>query len=256
MNNNKEFHMFPRLPPEIRLLIWDLALWTPTIVQICVEEDKETGAFRLKNRVVPPLVQTCSESRARALKVYRKAPYECENPEAEVYTNLVIDTIYIGSVTKDIDCVDLVSFISRKNLDRYNLTRLAVDVDYWAQELGRMMFATCLFPFLREITMVLESDSSNGDGEARLVDPDEEDRRRLVMFRKVSGTVYVPAEEFLKAAEAENGYRRAEFLPPWTTPDLKLRKLEGKVFGKDIRAKCQESTGDTKRNQLEAQKKE
>ncbi|PMD42034.1 hypothetical protein L207DRAFT_510343 [Hyaloscypha variabilis F] len=76
------FELFPKLPPEIRLKIWQHAISVPRIVDfekipsIDGRYTKSNGAYydgrwRYRNTLPPPLLSTNCESRREALKAYK-----------------------------------------------------------------------------------------------------------------------------------------------------------------------------------------
>ena len=75
-----EFAVFPKLPPEIRLNIWDHASFLPRDVDIFVvpmgnlRSDQMTfNPFRLvSSKAVPAILHTSKEAREAALKRYSK----------------------------------------------------------------------------------------------------------------------------------------------------------------------------------------
>jgi len=59
------FKLFPVLPPEIRLYIWQYALLVPRIVEIDFDEN-----WHYRSRTLPPLLSCNRESPKECLKAY------------------------------------------------------------------------------------------------------------------------------------------------------------------------------------------
>jgi hypothetical protein len=62
---NSSFKLFPVLPPEIRLYVWQYALSVPRIVEIDFVEN-----WHYRSRALPPLLSCNRESRKECLKAY------------------------------------------------------------------------------------------------------------------------------------------------------------------------------------------
>ncbi|KAE8449652.1 hypothetical protein EG329_007982 [Mollisiaceae sp. DMI_Dod_QoI] len=66
------FHLFGKLPPEIRLKIWDAARPEPRVVKISQTKPNKYGVRGLYSRAkIPGLLHACHDSRQVALKWYK-----------------------------------------------------------------------------------------------------------------------------------------------------------------------------------------
>ncbi|KAL2074174.1 hypothetical protein VTL71DRAFT_7952 [Oculimacula yallundae] len=99
----KRFKFFPRLPAELRLMIWELALPGERVVRIqdfpeCIHKHQPSAVCRCigSKARVPTLLHVCHESRALALKHYT---ITFENRMFQpTYFNPNLDILYFASV--------------------------------------------------------------------------------------------------------------------------------------------------------------
>ncbi|CAI6340088.1 unnamed protein product [Periconia digitata] len=115
------FHLFPRLPYELRLSIWELTV-EPRIVNVRVEPfngDGDTGSRPISHKEsavclrsstpTPSTLHVCQES--RNLRLYRKAFSELASKDGiglqHVWVNMELDMIDIG--TTPFNCYALVA---------------------------------------------------------------------------------------------------------------------------------------------------
>lgn len=107
------FHLFPRLPPELRNMIWTMGCLEPSLVEIhCVDLrcraqrsdpsmaplyifDFNLQHFR-SNTPIPPLLSTCKESRSLASHYYCRSSLSSYFCSDAVYFRYPIDTVYIS----------------------------------------------------------------------------------------------------------------------------------------------------------------
>lgn len=98
--SHDQFHPFPRLPLELRLQIWNLALPGPRVVQV-IEAKKRHMLTRqasyhwTSNSPSPILLRVCKESREEALRTYTAAFGRNEN-DGRVYVDFDKDTVFFG----------------------------------------------------------------------------------------------------------------------------------------------------------------
>ncbi|TAQ85404.1 hypothetical protein B7494_g6262 [Chlorociboria aeruginascens] len=93
-----EFTIFSKLPPELQLSIWKLAVPGPRMITIRASADVDT--FRPSNLLdtvgslvsVPALLHTNSDSRSVALKVFEKR-FASQHPFGYTFLNFNIDTL-------------------------------------------------------------------------------------------------------------------------------------------------------------------
>jgi hypothetical protein len=88
----KEFPLFPRLPFEIRYMIWRAALPGPRLVVLLYNEDK--GACTSRSPL-PICLCICSESRKEA-KLFYRLMFATHRAEASIYLDPHIDEVYLG----------------------------------------------------------------------------------------------------------------------------------------------------------------
>lgn len=85
----KTFTCFPRLPPEIRLLIWKQVYQVSRVIRI---EYNRSGQCTAHHRRPPIGFHVCQESREEALKVYRLA-----FGSVQVFINFNVDVIFLDN---------------------------------------------------------------------------------------------------------------------------------------------------------------
>ncbi|KAI2471450.1 hypothetical protein F4781DRAFT_111799 [Annulohypoxylon bovei var. microspora] len=100
------FHPFPRLPTELRLYIWALAV-EPRVVEVRVVPDHPLKVQRLVSPTpVPAILQTCQE--ARDLGLYKRGLSEVTATKVNaaagaesryVWLNLDVDMVSIGKTS-------------------------------------------------------------------------------------------------------------------------------------------------------------
>lgn len=89
------FHLFPRLPIELRHKTLTFALQIPTLVPlIFTAEDPMGWDMHLVSRSIPPLLHSSHESRLLTLKNY-PTPFTLPGSKLQVYVNFDIDTVMV-----------------------------------------------------------------------------------------------------------------------------------------------------------------
>lgn len=86
----KEFTCFPRLPVEIRLIIWRKLCQVPRVVRI--EFNNASGRCRARHRQPPTGLRVCRESREEARRSYRLA-----FGTAQVFIDFDVDVIFLDN---------------------------------------------------------------------------------------------------------------------------------------------------------------
>lgn len=85
-----EFHLFPNLQPELRILVWKYACTTRT-----VEVRYDPTIDRCRSITSPPaILQANHESRVEALRIY-KLSFATKTSEPRIYFNPYIDVLYL-----------------------------------------------------------------------------------------------------------------------------------------------------------------
>jgi hypothetical protein len=80
------FEQFPKLPTEIRQMIWRLTIEENRVVELSNYEDRKTRSRTTYERrltsktLVPSILHTCSESRAIGPKFTRSSPLVVASP--------------------------------------------------------------------------------------------------------------------------------------------------------------------------------
>jgi hypothetical protein len=122
-NSTTTFHLFPLLPSELRLKVWNLALSISREITVICERERLLGTRRFKKSfrsqtAVPALLHTCRESRLEGFLTY-KPMFQTEYSSAYIYVSFDNDTI---------KCVDSsLEHIGDDELER--VQRLIVDVN-------------------------------------------------------------------------------------------------------------------------------
>jgi hypothetical protein len=129
MSTLATFHLFPQLPSELRLKVYDFALSTPrTVVVSCkrekIEGTREFAETFTSQNPVPALLHTCRESRIEGLKVYKPA-FRTDTSPNYTYAAFDQDTI---------ECIDrVVQYLKRDEIDRVQkmLVRVYDSALFW-----------------------------------------------------------------------------------------------------------------------------
>ncbi|KAH7360582.1 hypothetical protein BKA65DRAFT_493539 [Rhexocercosporidium sp. MPI-PUGE-AT-0058] len=85
------FHHFPRLPPELRLRVWTLALPSPRIIELTW---KSQARSLTSKSITPAILRTCHESRYSAIQYYKKV--QLGNCTQVILVDFERDTIFFG----------------------------------------------------------------------------------------------------------------------------------------------------------------
>lgn len=230
----KEFRHFPRLPAELRIIIWKDVLWTPNIMQLCFDPEHALDHIGQK-RVVPPLLQACAESRMLSLEVYPERPYEKEFRGVIGYANFEIDTLYIpfddlpGYTCNPLPILGLKSFDLLQRVKR-----MAINIRYCSS--GRVFSVPMALPSfanLATLTFVIEDDSDANEP-AKLIDLDERDEGRLIDLDTQDGPSQMTPRDLLANGSKMLDFIREQFHAFVFVPQPRLKKLVGKVPGEVV----------------------
>jgi hypothetical protein len=241
------FPLFPYFPPEVRIHIWEKALWTPRIVQFCFAgEDGFGWDIHLVSRVIPPLLHACPESRAAALKVYWHRFYEMRNTALETYVNFEVDIVCLSSAVLGYwfewlnDAFEMLKAYKAPQDVYVDLVRhLAININ-WVNTHRRSEFLRCLpkYELLETLTLFVESEDSS-QGETRLVEIEDGDENAIWDYSAHldDGEVVGGFDEILQDIQKcyddiieDEDHEHHELFVNWSLPKLKIMKLEGKVL--------------------------
>ncbi|BCS30627.1 2EXR domain-containing protein [Aspergillus puulaauensis] len=102
------FHLFPRLPTELRLAIWRLCLPHRRVMELDVQSDdliweecpcSKNWQISWTNRAPPLITLVCHESRAVAFETGRPQQLpDPTNPDTEAFSNYQIDGPWLDTV--------------------------------------------------------------------------------------------------------------------------------------------------------------
>ncbi|MCJ1248771.1 hypothetical protein MMC30_005990 [Trapelia coarctata] len=134
-----EFTLFPALPAELRLKIWEFALPGPRVVEIKAPPpsfadrppDSALDDFT-SSCAIPTLLHVNSEARGIALKHYELS-FATGTFPPRIYFSFERDTLYFPEyVFDDGGVADITPFIMAiSSSERARVRRVAVDVDRW-----------------------------------------------------------------------------------------------------------------------------
>lgn len=102
MSDKIQFTLFPKLPPELQVMVWEFAASVPRVLQITSEKLHPTEWTRITANYninsphqSPPILQATSASRQIALKLYTPAfSFNLGHP---IYFNFASDVLHIKS---------------------------------------------------------------------------------------------------------------------------------------------------------------
>lgn len=132
-NMTSTFHQFPLLPPELRNIIWDLALPAPVVYDIYPASSTQTTPPEQGLRFVhpfseppPALAAVCRESRSLALHRYRPLTLDGTTK----YVDLRQDILLLESSLYKMHLFRTLYFMGKIPLIRENLRSLAFGTSY------------------------------------------------------------------------------------------------------------------------------
>ncbi|KUJ22672.1 uncharacterized protein LY89DRAFT_307337 [Mollisia scopiformis] len=181
------FTLFPELPFELRLKIWQFSVPGPRILGVGHEIQYKSFYGRLlpstiewrTSDPIPSLLHVCHESRKEALKLYQRS-LGVPLKQGKNYIDFGNDTIYFGGPGRgfsDLDVLLQASFNRPGNYlldmflgadygvrDAEKIQRMIVDID--EDRYGRRLFIwdeIRLFTSLRELTILVWEEDSEAD---------------------------------------------------------------------------------------------
>lgn len=135
------FPQFSRMPKEIRLLIWEMALPDPRVVTIeskpmkkAAADESSRGFFEFMSPIgitsdssPPHILLACREAFSVVSKFYE--PVFCIfNSFPETYFNFDLDTVYLNSDLFELDLMDSMSLIAdQENLQQVHHLAILLD---------------------------------------------------------------------------------------------------------------------------------
>lgn len=160
------FHLFPKLPPELRTRIWEYALPPGRLVRIFYTEiyypsgtysDEDLGQTTFtSNTPAPALLHACAESRIVALRVYKLCLGTAQSPAA-IYLDLSVDTLYFGRFAdkeRIFNARTLVNTFAEE--DFQNIRHIAVHYDTFWRYFCNNMYGIADFVGIKSLKLVLE----------------------------------------------------------------------------------------------------
>jgi hypothetical protein len=237
------FNLFSKLSAELRAKIWNHALYTPRIIQLCFHTTDPQGyLLSLRHRLIPPLLQTCTESRHLALKLYSTPLYNSPQSSCDTYMNLEIDTIYFGSANRPLHFEWLWDIFMRGlSIDFEGIRHIAFDVGWWEWFLDVDMLRWLSSGLkLETITLVLEDEGESGQ-EAVFVELGESRNggMKVVGGEEKIENVASKAKKFLERIRkkyedilSDETNSNRELLVDWPLPELRFMRMEGKILGR------------------------
>jgi 2EXR family len=177
------FPLFPILPTEIRLKIWQLALPGPRVVRVHAYDEANYLSLFRSPTPPPQILFVCRESREQALLLYELCfGLEHINAPSTIYFNHELDTLYFEHEVRNGHGCEIVDFgvernclpsVTRKGLS--NVERVAIShrvgqdpILYWFEYLEK-------FEGLEEFIIVAERGNPPVPDDAQLVDADRDD---------------------------------------------------------------------------------
>jgi hypothetical protein len=158
------FTYFAKLAPEIRLVIWRLAVLEPRILELELLGHGRWKSPTPSSSIVPSILQTCNESRQEALKTYHQLG-------VGVWINFSIDTIYVriyqNHIRADITLGEEFLGLLQTNPLLKRLRSLALWSDTWHEYIhtrNRYMVLEAL-PELVELSIIDSDDGLSPDKE-------------------------------------------------------------------------------------------
>ncbi|EAW10137.1 2EXR domain-containing protein [Aspergillus clavatus NRRL 1] len=122
------FHLFPLLPPELRLRIWSLLLSTPRNIPIACQRgihpnSRRFARFFTTPTLPPPLLHVNHESRTEALRIYT-AQFQTAYSPRSIYIAFDRDVLQLPE--------DVLAYLGADELDRVQALTIEVsDASYF-----------------------------------------------------------------------------------------------------------------------------
>lgn len=164
MSTLTTFHLFPLLPSELRIKVWNLALSVPRVVTVSCEKEilnrtrRFVKSFASKT-AVPALLHTCRESRLEGFLTY--APV-FKTDTSPIYT-------YISFEHDTIQCMDsMLEYIGEEEVER--VQRMILEVKDMAYFGHFHMDVLMRMRKLRELDLLVQEEVISWNRERRYVD--------------------------------------------------------------------------------------
>jgi hypothetical protein len=163
MANEHTFTLFPKLPPELRNMVWRFAASEPRVVKIFSERPNpkdwtstiaDHQIYSDSRQHIPPILQATSESRRVALKFY--TPAFASRIGYPIYFNFSYDILYLtSSIVFGFSCDDIRHSHPENEIDEKKVRHLTIAKD-WLSPLYTLYPWAALFP--NPETLVVEDE--------------------------------------------------------------------------------------------------
>jgi hypothetical protein len=230
-----QFSLFPRLPLEIRRMIWDAAASAPRVIPIKFVGDHDIYDYDSVSIIAigpqHPLLQVSIEARTEALKVQR--PLSRKGPT--IWANSSVDTIWIPYLDDTFEILDLYADYTKPVP---KIASVALHHQYWQdrEEPGEEGFFYMINDIsklgTRELILVIGDDEPPSSTNAVIVEPQRgptkllsdswwaefrssrvDERTKLAFDENLKWkTLEEEAMNFLRDFQANRAARRKEFL--------------------------------------------
>ncbi|RDL39979.1 uncharacterized protein BP5553_04319 [Venustampulla echinocandica] len=227
-----DFHLFPRLAPELRLKIWREACSPRTVtIRYSLEQDRCICASK-----PPAILHTSHESRTEALKTY-KLCFGTPSHPAHIYFSPYRDTLYLPrhrEMGYDETLRDFKTLVEDREGVLNEIRHVAIEhVDPGVKRPWEPYNKASVlrnFPKLQEVTLVLcnskGQETVDLDEEVEFVPPKEDPGKLLrlwVDFRQN----FVMEERMLENVSRELGKEYKRFTLPRVQIKTKVRRIDG-----------------------------
>lgn len=163
MSTLTTFHLFPMLPSELRIQVWNLALSVPRVVTVSCKKERRNGYWRftksfVSHTAVPALLHTCRESRLEGFLTYIPM---FKNDISPTYTYVSEhDTIQVSD--------NILALIGEEEKER--VQRMILEVKDTAYFGHFNMDALMRMRKLRELDLLVQDEVASWNEERRYVD--------------------------------------------------------------------------------------
>lgn len=164
MSTLTTFHLFPTLPSEIRIKVWNLALSLPRVVTVSCEKERLNRTRRfaksfISQTAVPALLHTCRESRLEGFLTYVPM-FKTDTSPNYTYISFEHDTI---------QCEDnILEYIGGEEVER--LQRMILEVKDAAYFGHFHMDVLMRMGKLKELDLLVQEEVISWNRERRYVD--------------------------------------------------------------------------------------
>jgi hypothetical protein len=168
MSDKIEFNLFPKLPPELQIMIWEIAASSPRVLKITGEKLHPTEWTRTVAQYtinslhqIPPILHVTSASRQVALKLY--TPAFSWNLGHPVYFNFARDVLHYKSSLMAFHSYDISNETNDVDLDVKRVENLMVEDD-GLNPICTLSTCAAMFPRLKTVVLEYEKDFKNNLG--------------------------------------------------------------------------------------------